>query len=476
MNLFALNGEALNGSPFAVTGAAAGASCGAQVDCAATRVVLARADLVGDAAAAANALRTAYVVADLTVSTSLVAAPTHTQAALAFASMGAVLVAAVLRGVGASAQISGGASFVPIPASTLGSANAQGAGALLADATKIQPGRADASTASSLAATALATRMVSAGMAGNGALRVEAQTNNQVDAFADLLGSSSWTVPDIGITWRLAVADSTGSAALAATATLAQPGAAQGSAMADLVAAPAVYAIPFVLPSAAGATLVADATRIVQPLADITGDASVWAPAAQWHISAADLSASAQLAPGATLIFPGSATPGGAAAFVANATAVRMPQAQLLGQSALVLQQPTQNQAAQATALATAGCTSDALASRMASASVLGAANMQPAALRTVYAAASLSSAAELLAAARAARMAGADMACAADMQPIALRVVLAAANASTFSAFTADSRTNIGAFDPPERTLRRPYINTAMRSPYIERTIRRQA
>jgi hypothetical protein len=207
MNFYAINGEALNGSPVLPIAASADITCTVDVGAVATRVVLPTASLnSGTATFVATPTHTQAASADVALGVMLQTNVTFIQAASADLVCGAEIVAAVYRIVPCAVLMDCYADLLAIPASILADASITGTVALDASATKIQPGAAAMVGNDDVALAPFVTRNVAAAVIGTAAVRVEAQINNNIDAFADLVPSVDITTPDSGIVLRQAAA------------------------------------------------------------------------------------------------------------------------------------------------------------------------------------------------------------------------------------------------------------------------------
>lgn len=330
MDFYAINGEALNGSPILPIAASADITCTVDVGAVATRVVLPSANLnSGSAAFTATSTHTQAAQTTVDLYALIQSNVTFIQAASADITGSADIIAAVYRIVPCAVQMDCYADFQAIPASTLAHADVTGSITLAADATKIQPGTAALPMTVSVDATPTVTRNVAASITGTAALRVEAQVNNHLDGFADIGLSISFTSPDTGIVLRQAAAYVELLDSFSIVPTYVHE---STSALMDCYADVEPGGITLAVPASIISPTIdftADGARYVLPAADMPVTADVTASLLQIHAGAATPVGSIDLVLTPTLTQMPSVTLGASIDMAASGVAMRMAAADL---------------------------------------------------------------------------------------------------------------------------------------------------
>lgn len=474
MNLFAINGAAIDGTSVLPIAASASAAAGVTVAANATRTSNAQASAHASANVTAGADAFAGGFANISGTASLTLDPQHTQAAVASVTSTAAVRAVVLRVIQSSADFLGAASMQAIPASLLASANLTTGAAVSANATKIQPGHAAAGTTTGMSAAPVVTRYVSAAFAGSAKIRAEAQYNNHPDGFANIVGVSSFALPSVGVVQRRAFASIVCGAALQPTATYTHNGAAQAATHVGFSASATVSATPYAAVQGA-ASVSAAPTRFVVPSLGAQAGCTVAARAALKHAATAAAKCGAALNPELVVTQFAAVAAQGTAAVVAYATAFRNPEADITVR-ADVQCAATVDQAGTATANAGTGMDVAPIAIMLATVNGVATAEFMASAAVARYTAAALVGNTSFTADALCFAPGRAQIIASARISAQGGLAAYGVANAVAGTSILAIARLNIEAYDPPEKTMYRPFIDTEMRRPFTDTEMRRAA
>lgn len=463
MNLFALNGGALNGTVFSLVLATASINCSASVNALAIRVQDALAPTFSAASVVANATRVAQGVAFVDGVANAYPTPTHTQSAAAPIAASANVTAFVLRMVAGQATANCTAEVSAVVASFQGGAAVSGVASVSATATRVQSALAGLNGVATVTIVSSPTvyRMVSAAAQGTAAMRVEYAVNGVAGAYASIYGAATVSVADVNLVYRMATAAAECAALSQATATQILPGQATALAVAALVISDAFIGSGGLVYVNGSATLLAQAERSVLPVVNVDATAAIAANGLQNHSASASAAAAAELTatPKVTQYAQSNAAQG-AAEMTATALRVLVPVAAIDASASLT---PDATRTAFGEASATLGTaevvvhgTRETFAEATAT---LGTAEMEASLTVVVQAQSSPQGTVELVADATLVLQPVVQIDTAALMTATAGTTRLAQASILGSATVYADTVTNPAAYDPPERTFTRQSV-----------------
>lgn len=500
MGPFALNAGVLNGGAGVprIAGAADVIPAAASVSASAYVRVAMQASVLCAASVNANANVNANAAVAIAGAAEFSATAYVRQAASAQIVGSADLIGYTLRKIAASADVLCTASFVAIPASTLAQANVGGMALLAATATKMQSGAANAAATSDVTAAPRVIRNVQAAVLGVATLRVEAKQNQLVDGFAAILGTADITLPNSGIVLRLAGTDIGGQADVQATATRTHSAAANVVATSFVLSDAVIYKNAGAVFSVATAGVVAEATRIAMPQANVLATADLAAPARIRHAASAQVDATTNLSASGQRITAASAALVCSADTTAEGVCLKMAQAIFDCKATVTADAMTNFASTGNFMVATASVVASATVLHMAAAQISGEVavvvtskverpaaaiiscgiNFSAKARQQWYGEAFFNGTAEISPITLVKRMVSANILGTADVTPAASATNhhFGAADIVAFCGVTANASTNVMALDPPERTMHRVFIDRTMTRPFINREMRRTA
>ena len=477
MNFYAINGEALNGSPVLPIAASADITCTIDIDAVATRVVFPSANLSsGSASFVADQTLTHAAACVINPQAMIQATVTFIQAATASLTCGADIIAAVYRTVPCAVQMDCFADFQAIPASTLAHADAVGTVTLDAGATKIQPGTAAMPTTADVGAVPVVTRNVAASITGTAALRVEAQVNNHLDGFADIALGISFTSPDSGIVLRQALAYVELNDSFSTVPTYIH---ASTSALMDCYADVEPGGITLAVPAAIispDISFTAAGVRYVLPSASMTVTADIVAPMLQVHAGAAMVAGDADLVLVPVLTQMPTVALTGDISMTATGVAMRMAASDLHGSVNVVA--GATNTMVGAAQFVDTGTTLLAVPTRICLATTDGVVTADFIAMSLALrpAAAGIDVSAALDAATTVTRPASATFDVSAGFVLYPVMKITAACILGVTVDMAVNARVNIETIDLPDDTMYRPAEDTEFDRPFEETEMRRYA
>lgn len=476
MNLFSLNSSALNGSPVSVIQASAAFSCSAGFSAEGTRVVTTQVNISASAAVIAGAIQIHATDVALIGHGMVRATPKHYQAGSAGFVCGSSITAYVLRTVQGDAVFACNAMFSAIPASLLGSASFAASANLTAEATQVRQGSFSASCNAAVTAAPYVIRNAAANIDAIASVRSEPQQNNAIDGHGDFGCTAQISVPNTGIMLRKGSVAFDAPAGFSSAPAIITQGGAQLACTAEMLLSPQIVALTGAYFRWGTASVIAGGVRVVLPEAAITAFAQVQAGSTQTHAAEGSLECSAQVVALSTRTVDGGAVLQGTASIPdVAATVARMADVAISGNADMVVTAAL-NQAAASVVGSSAELFATATVLRMAQADPTGNCSVAAAGMRAVMAEVQIGAGAEIVAFPVAVRMAQVSASASATVLANSRIHAIGAANISGTAEVTADIRSNAESFDPPERTLRRPYTERTMYRPYTERTIRRAA
>lgn len=478
MNFFALNGAAIDGSSgLPIVQASANFSVGVSVSvfiADGTRTQFGTANFGGGATAAVTPTHTQAAAADISNTCYLTAAQTFIQAASANIAAGVDIVSFVLRTVQASASIGAGATLVPIPASVVGAAAGSANATVTAAGTTILATTSAASAGGGFTANASITRYVSAAFSITSNLNAEWRVNGVHDTYANIVGTSNMTMPDIGITFRMAAAAIAPSCSTAANGTQQQPGTAGFASTTAFDASVYTLAQPTAT-FGCSATVTPDAARVVLPTASIQGTTDFALAPKQTFAGVAAFDTGATATPNATRYAAAAAVVSVGADAAGSATRIVQPTAAVVVGATL---DNSSNITVTPSSTATAGASFGATATvtQFAAADVVASSNVVPIGVAFRMATADIIAGIDTSVSAEVIQLPTVMFNVGAGLAADGVRFLLAAATMAGSADLTADSRTNADAVDPPWRTVRRSYRNRVLHRPYTQREFKRAA
>lgn len=292
MNLFPVNGGALNGGVRLVTVAAAASfSCVAGFSATPTRVQDALAPYLGSTQFIAAGTHQHGGVAALTGTVSLRAAPHTNKAAAAHVVGSGGFSAYVLRGLSGEAFFIGQSQLQAIPASVLGySQPISVTASVYANATKEQPGIAGIGAAGSVAVTAnpQINRYVEAHLIlGSADFYAETNINGIDEAYSNLVGTAHIDIIEVGLVTKLGASNVIGTSTVVPEGTHSKTAVAVINSSGFLMGAEAHIALGGISDLGASCSISAAGTSISSGNADFSNLVDFEAAASIEHGSAA---------------------------------------------------------------------------------------------------------------------------------------------------------------------------------------------